>query len=88
MPLVVLAVGWSYHESQADYADTGVAGKPKNSGLLVHRSRGRVWFRVAATPEVAKEVEVRVPVPREVSAALAELPRFVRVGIGCPYIVC
>lgn len=51
--------GWSYHSSQADYADTGIAGTPKNKGILAHRSRGRVWFRVAATPEVAREVEVK-----------------------------
>lgn len=53
------ATGWSYHNSQDAYADTGVSGRPKDSGLLVHRCRGRVWFRVAATPQVAKEVEVR-----------------------------
>lgn len=54
-----LLSGWSYHSSQAGYADTGIAGAPKKGGLLAHRSRGRVWFRVAASPEVAKEVEVR-----------------------------
>lgn len=52
--------GWSYYGSQSRYADTGMAGRPKDEGLLVHRSRGRVWFRVAATPGVAKAVEVRV----------------------------
>eukprot|EP00903_Cladosiphon_okamuranus_P005750 g5704.t2 len=51
------AEGWSYHSSQGEYADTGISGKSKNSGLLVHRCRGRVWFRVAATPQVAEEVE-------------------------------
>ncbi|CAM9351660.1 unnamed protein product [Scytosiphon promiscuus] len=51
------AKGWSYHSSQAEYADTGIAGAPKKGSLMGHRSRGRVWFRVAASPEVAREVE-------------------------------
>lgn len=53
------AKGWSYHVLADRYADTGVTGKAQVKGLNVHRARGRVWFRVAATPSAALEVEVR-----------------------------
>lgn len=53
------AEGWSYHALVDRYADTGVTGKTRAKGLNVHRARGRVWFRVAATPSAAREVEVR-----------------------------
>lgn len=61
------AKGWSYHVLADRYADTGVTGKAQVKGLNVHRARGRVWFRVAATPSAALEVEVRKkqPVPHE-----------------------
>lgn len=51
------AKGWSYHVLADRYADTGVTGKAQVKGLNVHRARGRVWFRVAATPSAALEVE-------------------------------
>lgn len=53
------AKGWSYHVMADRYADTGVTGKAKVSGIAGHRARGRVWFRVAATPSIAREMEVR-----------------------------
>lgn len=52
------ATGWSYRSLSDLQADTGSVGTAQDNGLLVHRARGRVWFRVAGTPAVAREVEV------------------------------
>ncbi|CAM9380550.1 unnamed protein product [Sphacelaria rigidula] len=51
--------GWSYHHLSEGYADTGRSGKPKESGLGIHRGRSRIWFRAAGAPCVAREIEVR-----------------------------
>ena len=60
------AKGWSYHVLADRYADTGVTGEAQANGLNAHRARGRVWFRVAATPRTALEVEVRLKVKSHV----------------------
>lgn len=54
------AQGWAYHVlSMVDQdADTGRTSTPQDDGLLVHRARGRVWFRVAGTRNVAQQIEV------------------------------
>lgn len=51
--------GWSYQSLGGTPADTGGAGKAKSKGLLRHRARERVWYRVAGTPVVAQAVQVR-----------------------------
>lgn len=54
------AEGWLYCDPVGDghAADTGKVGKARDRGLLINRSRGRVWFRVAGTPDVQREIEV------------------------------
>lgn len=51
--------GWGYHGLNDRDADTGRTSTPQDGGLLIHRARGRVWFRVAGTPAVAQELEVK-----------------------------